>query len=163
MEKGTAFILILVLILGFSISQIYNSQKEIEIDVPSQCYTNLQPTSYFLDSRNILVDFNEENNTILIMNKDNRIFLVNLLDNTGSMRPTLSDDSIVISTKNLTKKDINVGDIVVYEKESGGIWVHRIMEIKDGNYFVKGDNNEIADIDPIKFEQIKAKVVGVLY
>ena len=84
---------------------------------------------------------------------------------TNSMDPTLDKESTIVAVKPLQESDLIVGDIVIYRAGSALI-IHRIVEIgedSDGKYFVpKGDNNDIAD-GKIRFSQIEAVVIGILY
>ena len=70
----------------------------------------------------------------------------------GSMEPAIHTGSLVfVDTKD---KDINVGDIIAFNK--GDISVtHRVSGInEDGTYITKGDANESIDSAPIAREQI---------
>lgn len=63
---------------------------------------------------------------------------------TGSMTPTLSIGSIIVSKKPHDAKALNLGDIVTFTS-NGRIITHRIIEIvNNGNikYRTKGDNPE---------------------
>ena len=168
-KKSIILFVILGLILGVVLSQLYNNviigDEKNKIDFQSQCYTNLQPSMFFLKS-DVRLD-----PVLYIQNKG---YIINELSSTGSMRPTIGDDSLVISTQNFTKEDLKIGDIIIYKREDGQIFVHRIVGKTNENYddrvwvvkdayLVKGDNNNGYDSTPIKFEQIIGKVVGVLY
>lgn len=74
----------------------------------------------------------------------------------GSMEPEIQTGAIVITQKT---KDIKKGDIMFFESEDGVSVIHRCIEIKDGEYITKGDNNKIKDFEPVKKEQIYGKVV----
>ena len=81
---------------------------------------------------------------------------------TGSMKPTLNPNDIVI-VKKPNKKDIKNGDIVTYTIGNNSSTVtHRIIEIveQDGEkyYKTKGDNNNSEDSDLIKYEDIQGKL-----
>ncbi len=75
-----------------------------------------------------------------------------------SMEPTLHVGDMVIIQKSDT---YNVGDIVVYMYGSKPI-IHRIIEIKNGDYIIKGDNNPASDPYPVKKSQIVGKSIAVL-
>lgn len=88
--------------------------------------------------------------------------------NTKSMSPVLDESSNGIEIVPKSIEDIHVGDIVAYETKYNRIpIVHRVIAIKSdelGTYFVlKGDNNMKADGEKVRFEQIKYKLVAVLY
>ena len=68
----------------------------------------------------------------------------NSVPQTGSMTPTLSIGSIIVSKKPHDAKALNLGDIVTFTS-NGRIITHRIIEIvNNGNikYRTKGDNPE---------------------
>jgi len=72
-----------------------------------------------------------------------------------SMLPTLHVGDLVI----VAKGDYKVGDIVVYMRGNMPI-IHRIIEIKNGEYVIKGDNNAVADPGNVKQIQILGKAIG---
>jgi lipopolysaccharide export LptBFGC system permease protein LptF len=84
---------------------------------------------------------------------------------TGSMIPLFNEGANGIRIKPKTAAEINLGDIVSYEKGSELI-VHRVVEIgtdEEGVYFItKGDNNSFSD-GKVRFEQIKYLTIGILY
>ena len=77
----------------------------------------------------------------------------------NSMYPTLQKgDAIII--KNLNdeeKKKITIGDIIVF-KEDGHIITHRVVELKEGVYITKGDNNNTKDIT----RKTKNDIIGLV-
>ena len=84
---------------------------------------------------------------------------------TGSMRPILDKGSNGIRVMPESSDEINVGDIITFEKGEDYI-IHRVM-IKgfdeEGYYFItKGDNNGYYD-KKIRFEQIKYKTIAIIY
>lgn len=90
------------------------------------------------------------------------IFLITRLLNvepfivlSGSMEPAIPTGSIVLADKN--SSDINIGDIIAFNK--GDISVtHRVSGIdEDGNFITKGDANETADPAPVAREQVIGK------
>ncbi|MDD4878755.1 MAG: signal peptidase I [Candidatus Nanoarchaeia archaeon] len=88
--------------------------------------------------------------------------------NTKSMLPVLDEGSHGIEIVPKSIEDIHIGDIVAYETKYNRIpIVHRVIAIKKdslGTYFVlKGDNNQKADGEKVRFSQIKYKLVAVIY
>lgn len=88
--------------------------------------------------------------------------------NTKSMSPVLDEGSNGIEIVPKSIEEIHIGDIVAYETKYNRIpIVHRVIAIKKdslGAYFVlKGDNNMKADGEKVRFEQIKYKLVAVIY
>lgn len=84
---------------------------------------------------------------------------------TGSMKPTLDENSNGIRIVPQTEKDIHIGDIITY-KDGESLIVHRIIEIgtdKDGTYFIpKGDNNTVSD-GKVRFKDIKYVTIGIIW
>ena len=80
---------------------------------------------------------------------------------TGSMRPTFDDDTLIIAKP----VDLKLNDIVLYRRGSDLI-VHRIIAIEDrpeGKFYkMKGDNN-MWDDGFWPQSAIEWKVIGVLY
>ncbi|MFH1064921.1 MAG: signal peptidase I [Nanoarchaeota archaeon] len=88
--------------------------------------------------------------------------------NTKSMSPVLDEGSNGIEIVPKSEDDIHIGDIVAYATKYNNIpVVHRIIDIKkdkDGTYYIlKGDNNMKRDPENVRFEQIKYKLVAVIY
>lgn len=84
---------------------------------------------------------------------------------TFSMRPTLGCGHQVIVTKPKSVDDLKVNDIIgAYEKEGKMFW-HRIVEIdkKNNCAWTKGDNNFARDNYCTEFEDIKYRVLAVIY
>jgi hypothetical protein len=84
---------------------------------------------------------------------------------TGSMIPVLNENSNGIRIKPESETDIQIGDIVTYEKDDVLI-VHRVIgkgKDNQGNYFlVKGDNNSIAD-GKVRYNEIRYITIGVIW
>lgn len=84
---------------------------------------------------------------------------------TGSMKPLIDENSNGIRIVPKSSEDINVGDIISYEKE-GRLFVHRITGTgfdESGVYFVvQGDNANYSD-GKIRFEEIRYVTIGVLW
>ena len=107
----------------------------------------------------------EKNNKVELNIKD--AYWSYMLDS-NSMDPLLDEGTTIITIKPQNYNEISVGDIIVFKSNfSEYNIVHRIVAIandKEGNYFVtKGDNNPSEDPIKVRFEQIVAVVVGILY
>lgn len=75
----------------------------------------------------------------------------------GSMEPTIDvGDLIIVNTK---YDELKENDIITFYDEKGSFVTHRIIEIKDGEYITKGDNNNSEDQGTINKEDIVAKYV----
>lgn len=78
----------------------------------------------------------------------------------GSMDPTFKTGSIIyykwIEPK-LLKKD----DIITFNNQGKNYVSHRIIDIDDDGITTKGDANEIADRQKVRFENIRGKVTNI--
>ena len=157
MEKKVEFLALVVgLILGISLTMLFFDFYK------NDQYSNVQPPP-FLDSK---IFFNNYNMDIGIVynfsNKEPSFLLLNVTP-TKSMYPTISDFSKIILVKVDSGDDLHIGDIVLVKREGKISLLHRIVEIKDGEYITKGDNNLFRDNTHWKFEDIQGKVVVVVY
>ena len=103
---------------------------------------------------------------------DNRI-IINLKDAslssyapTGSMKPVFDEKANGIRIVPENEDELEVGDIISFQKTPGELIVHRIVEKgrdEQGTYFItKGDNNREND-GKVRFNEIKYVTVGVLW
>ena len=164
-------------LLGFSIANILNNnsnkvlntQGEI-VNLPSQCYTDLQSQNYF-NSTGVKYFINNHS-TLTISIPNSRTIDFTVVKNTGSMRPSIPDNSKVLLIKPKDENDIKIGDIIninVLDKDSNIL--HRVINIysngTDTIYLTKGDNNEEDDLKAfnltVSFKMIEGRAVGVLY
>jgi signal peptidase I len=86
-------------------------------------------------------------------------------DSTGSMLPTMGEETNGITIKPLTEKEINVGDIITFH-DGEKLIVHRVIKKgidEEGIYFITKGDNSLTDDDKIRFEEIERKVVGLIY
>ena len=76
----------------------------------------------------------------------------------GSMIPTINIGDVVILTEN---DNPNVYDIIGFRDNSSTVIVHRVIDKKEIDeqimFQTKGDNNNVADIDLVKREDIEGK------
>lgn len=84
---------------------------------------------------------------------------------TGSMIPTLNENSNGIRIKPESAERISVGDIITFS-EGNDLIVHRVVEKgrdKDGEWFItKGDNSGVSD-GKVYFKDVKFVTIGILY
>ena len=75
----------------------------------------------------------------------------------GSMSPTIKTGSVIMVKPVLNYR---VGDIITYQegRRARDLVSHRIVGQQGDEFITKGDNNNAADIHPIKKEQIVGKV-----
>ncbi len=88
--------------------------------------------------------------------------------NTNSMDPVLDSTANGIEIPVTQESILKVGDIVSYEAEWNETLVsHRIVDINEDEngvyYTLKGDNNSTQDPDKVRIEQIKYKLVAIIY
>lgn len=79
-----------------------------------------------------------------------------LIVTTGSMQGTIDEGDMIIIKRTDTYK---VGDVVSFIQD-GSVVTHRIIREEDGNFFTKGDANNVEDTRAIKQEHIVGKVTG---
>lgn len=87
---------------------------------------------------------------------------------TKSMSPVLDSGAHGIEVVPQSRDELHIGDIVAYENSlSTYPVVHRIVGIRQdglGTYYVvKGDNNETADPIKVRFDQIRYKLIAIIY
>lgn len=83
----------------------------------------------------------------------------------GSMEPTIMTNSmnIVVDVRN---REINIGDIIFFEKLNGVNITHRVVGIEENNktgeisYITKGDSNNQIDSEMIQKWQIRGIVIA---
>ena len=143
MDKSKVLLGIIVLLLffslGFFVSQFYNFYKDkyfVSLS-PNLTGTFVQKTAGdFLTNEDVLI-FNDR-----IEIKINNSGLSSY-DKSGSMSPTLDENSNGITIIPKSEGEIEIGDIISYEK-NGELIVHRVIgkgTDEYGVYFVtKGDN-----------------------
>jgi len=78
---------------------------------------------------------------------------------TTSMRPNINVGDIII-VKETDKDKLNENDIITYKKNRE-IITHRIVRVvKEENvYITKGDNNNLEDVEKVRYEEIIGKKV----
>lgn len=85
---------------------------------------------------------------------------------TNSMYPLLSANTTVLEKKPISEEELYIGDIIIYEYRDTRI-IHRIFDVgfdDEGWYAItKGDNNPHTDPEPVRFEQVRGLLVGIIY
>ena len=109
-----------------------------------------------ISSENIIIDGNK-----IIITLDNSS--LSTFAATSSMLPTLNHNTKAIE---IPPVNLNIGDIISY-RQGEDVIIHRIVDIGqdvDGKYYItKGDNNNVVDPNKIRDNNIKGKVVVVIY
>lgn len=95
------------------------------------------------------------------MNKDNPMLEIDdemsFLTKGASMRPMLREHKDIAVITSL-QKELKKGDVVLYHRDTSDAFVlHRIVDIKNENLVIRGDNNFFLETD-IKAEDI----IGIL-
>jgi hypothetical protein len=142
---------ILIFSLGFFASQLLNKGM-ISGQVVSET-----PKDY-ISEREILVYSDR-----IVIKVENAS--ISNYDNTGSMAPVLGEGVNGIKVRPRGEDDVNVGDIVSFDK-GGGVIVHRVIEKGidgDGVYFVTKGDNALIDDGKIRFVDIEWKTIGLIY
>ncbi len=161
MKNYIIFALTVLLIASslINIITIKNNDKLIEtVNTPR---TNISPSHYINKSQILVYDDK------IVLNIPNASWF-NVLP-TGSMLPTLGSNSYAFGINVTSPKDITVGDIIIYKVNdtSNESIVHRITNISsdsNGTYYsLWGDNNRIMDKIKVRLENIKYKIVGLVY
>jgi len=81
---------------------------------------------------------------------------------TGSMKPTLDENSVV-TVEVVKYEDLRTGDIVIYRDNAGLPIVHRLHH-KDGNrWIVLGDNNSTVDRETVTPVNLIGRVCAIFY
>lgn len=80
----------------------------------------------------------------------------------GSMTPTINiNDIILVKDYDMTKLETN--DIITFRMDDETI-THRIIAIQrigqEIVYTTKGDNNDVSDIEKVKYDQVEGKYIG---
>lgn len=74
---------------------------------------------------------------------------------TGSMEPTIHIKELIIIKE---QKHYAIGDIVTYRENDRNLVTHRIVNLSEGKFVPRGDNNTLNDVEQ-DFKTIEGKVV----
>lgn len=148
---------ILIFSLGFISFIILNENNLTEFPLSVNSYEKVSPSNY-IEEKNILVY--KDRIVIMVDNPS----LSNYAD-TNSMLPVLDIGANGVRIVPKSESEINIGDIISFEFEDK-IVVHRVISIgkdQEGTYFItKGDNNEVDD-GKVRFKDIRAKTIAIIY
>jgi len=81
---------------------------------------------------------------------------------TGSMKPTLDENSVV-TVETVVFGQLRQGDIVIYRNSVGVPIVHRLYQQANGNWFVLGDNNASVDREAVTPANLLGRVCAIFY
>ena len=84
---------------------------------------------------------------------------------TDSMSPTFQKGDWVTYETVEDVSTLQVGDIIAFKSAAGDTYVHRIVDVKQGEdggfvFTTRGDANAIVDQDPVTVEQIIGRVAS---
>lgn len=74
----------------------------------------------------------------------------------GSMIPEIGVGDIIVIMK---QEEYKEDDIITYQVNDSYFITHRIVKKEEDGYVTKGDNNNTADREKVKVEQINGKVI----
>jgi signal peptidase I len=81
---------------------------------------------------------------------------------TGSMKPTLDENSVV-AIETVPYSQLRQGDIVIYRSADGVPVVHRLYEQANGRWIVLGDNNSSVDRETVTPTNLVGRVCAIFY
>lgn len=96
-----------------------------------------------------------ENKEMIVDNFNFRFLVIK----SGSMYPELNINDIVIVKK---CKNYEIGDIITYDYQNKYFITHRIIEKSENGFITKGDNNNSEDLENIKIQNVKGKVILII-
>ena len=73
----------------------------------------------------------------------------------GSMEPTYRTGSLIY-VKDISATDIKAGDPITFYLNDRVVATHRVIKVDKVNqlFYTKGDANKVADVSPVKFENL---------
>ncbi len=81
---------------------------------------------------------------------------------TGSMKPTLDENSIV-TVETVTFAALRRGDIVIYRSATGAPIIHRLYEQQGNRWLVLGDSNASIDRESVTATNFLGRVCAIFY
>lgn len=81
---------------------------------------------------------------------------------TGSMKPTLDENSIV-TVETISYSALRAGDIVIYRNRNGAPIIHRLYQQHGAQWLVLGDNNPSVDREAVTPANFLGRVCAIFY
>lgn len=81
---------------------------------------------------------------------------------TGSMKPTLDENSVV-TVERVAFTKLRRGDIIIYLNAHGQPIIHRLYEQHGNSWFVLGDNNGSIDAEAVTPANFQGRVCAIFY
>ncbi len=160
MEKTKLLLISIIFLLGFLSASAINFYLVYGLEMPlmqTNNTENIAPSNY-IDENQIQV-YDDK----VVINVENAS--LGEYASTGSMKPTLDENSNGIRIKPKSIDEISVGDIISFRKNNLLI-IHRVIDKgkdENGIYFLtKGDNNNYID-GKVRFSDIEYKTIGVIW
>lgn len=157
------FIFLLAFVLGMLATTMYADYTRGELSIPAgmQGTYDLPSPEDYISEEDILVYKDK-----VIIRLDSPQWAS--FSPTRSMDPVLDagHNAIEIALKSMDQ--VQVGDIVsYYSKKADSTIIHRVIykgTDDDGQYLImKGDNNPSRDPEKVREDQLRRKVVGIIY
>jgi hypothetical protein len=147
------FFIMWLIILGF-IAHKQLAEKQVTID---ELQKEIQVASQYT---NILEQISPapQHSDITYEQAEDMGFKVAKVGNTGSMRPTMNENSLIL----LDKSSPSVGDIIVF-KNGGSDWVHRIIADTGTDWITQGDALKGIETEIVPKDDVLYRVTGILY
>ena len=82
---------------------------------------------------------------------------------TSSMKPAFNAGHTIVLTTCFTETDLQPGDIIAYQPESGAPILHQIMEISSSGLRTKGISNNVEDSALVEMADVLGIVVAIIY
>jgi hypothetical protein len=150
--------------------QLESLTKQIEEKNQKKNYLQETPKTYYKELPNPRDRIREDQLKIdseEVTLKVNNVYWGYMLDS-NSMDPLLDQGTTILTIKPSSEKEISIGDIIVFTSNLTTYnIVHRVDNISEddiGLYYVtKGDNNPEVDPIRVRYKEIIAIVVGILY
>ena len=86
------------------------------------------------------------------------VFEFQSLKPTGSMKPVMDSDTIVI----VSQEQVAIGDFAVYKRADGVLILHQIIR-EDGDYWIFQGTNNINSDSPVLKSDVLYRVVALVY
>jgi len=160
MNRKTRIQIILIAVL-FSLLYLSSIESASSPDAPLES-THTSPVSFYPSSGIEFTSITGFGSSLQINIESDRHIGAIHTKCTGSMHPAQGCENTVLYERLEPEDEVNIGDIVVYEKADNFI-LHQVVAIDGDCYRTKGINNQNPDNMCILREDIQYREIGVLY
>lgn len=153
--------IIFIFLIGWFASSVYSNYSFNLTQSPfAASKERLSPADHVKESQ--IRVYNDR----IIIDIDNAIWA--RYADTNSMDPLFDSGANGIEIKPEKPENLHIGDIIAYKAGwTDGTVIHRIIDTgydSQGWYAIaKGDNNPIADPQPVRFSQVEYLLIGIIY